>query len=597
MMRRTGRVLLSLLMLVSVLAAYAFAQEVILSVDAPKKSVSAGEEFTITYTISVRDPENLNLEQLPDFRGFNVIKESEKTSRRMFVGKAYSNKIYSYVLKVEGISGKKLRVKTLTIGRAVFGYGDVKYKTSPIDIKVSIPPIKQPVAAPEKPVAVSKAPVPEPKPPVDAAKQPAPVEKKQEVGRLDIKTMKKKKIVEEKEPFRDKKTLKVEGKKKKHDLSIGASVNKTGPVVGEEVIYTFKFYHKVDYIGTPAFTPPNFTGFFVEELPQSRGFEYVEKLKGEYVVEGVNYSLFPLVSGAISISGATLEFKEDDGNVTTLRSNPVALNVKTIKEPEQAIYTPYSGSVGSFKISQKVEADNAAKDEPFNVVVTIKGEGNINGISEPYFINDTDFDYTLINTEKMITKATDGISGDKSFIYSAVPKNEGKLTYEGAGYTYFDPVRKKYDEIVTKKKVIDVLPSSKKEAKIEREFEDYSMILKPIRVGVKIKKERLYYKTNQFYYIVLALFLASLLAVTVTYRKTFEANNMDIIIKKKAIKEALTSIEEARSHMKNQNIESFYIEVHNLLNKFFVDKYNIDLIYHSLDSIERRIIGGMEVIK
>lgn len=591
-MRKTGRVLLvSLLLIVFVFAVCAFAQDVVLSVDVPRKSVLAGEEFPITYSISVIDTEKLNLEQLPDFRGFTVIKESKKRTRRMIVGQAYTNLIYSYVLKADERAGKKLVIKKLTIGRAVFGYDNVKYKTAPIDIEVKIPPGKKQALA--KGLAKIK---PEQAKPV--IKEPAPATKKQEVGE-DIAKIDENKIkVEHDDSNKSKKTLKVEDNNKKYDISVSASVNKPEPFVGEEVIYTFNFYHKTDYIGAPAFTPPSFTGFFVEELPQSREFEHVDKLKGEYVIEGVNYSLFPLVAGAISIPGATLEYKEEDGSITTIKSNPVDLKVNKIEKSDQAVSTPFSGGVGSFKISQKVEADKAVMEEPFNVVITIKGEGNINGISEPYFINNNDFDYTLIDTEKMITKATDGIYGDKSFVYSVVPKNEGKLTYKGAGYTYFDPVKKKYKEISTQEKVIKVLPSSKKKAKVKKkDLVDLDQILKPIRTGVKIKKAHRYYMTSQFYYIVLVLFLASLLAVTISSRKAFEADNMDIVIKRRAIKEALASIEEARSHLHKQNIENFYIEVHNLLNKFFVDKYGLDIIYHPLDSIERRVIGSVEVKK
>ncbi|MFC1856172.1 hypothetical protein ACFL2A_06495, partial [Thermodesulfobacteriota bacterium] len=69
------------------------------------------------------------------------------------------------------------------------------------------------------------------------------------------------------------------------------------------------------------------------------------------------------------------------------------------------------------------------------------------------------------------------------------------------------------------------------------------------------------------------------------YKKTYESKNGDKIRVGKAFKTALKGLDDAESHLHKQNFEAFYLEVHNLLNKLYVDRYGVDLIEHPLDSL------------
>jgi hypothetical protein len=655
-----------LIFLSLVCAGSAFAvNDVSLSVNAEKKSVMVGEEFSITYSATVYDAKKFSLNRAPNFPDFVVVSESKRFRDKLIGGKVYTTFVYSYVIKAK----KAGRLKT---GRAAFAYGKVTYTTAPVEIEVKQPPVekpkppvekpkppvekpkppvkkpkppvekpkppvekpkppvekpkppvekpkppvekpkppvkkpKPPVEKPKPPVKKPKPPVEKPKPPVEKPKPPVkkpkppvekpkpPVEKPKppKVENVKQKIGKKPESKEAKPKKKGKKKGKVGYPKKRGALFVRASVNKSNPFAGEGIIYTFRLYHPLDYFGSPAFTPPGFTGFFVEELPQSRSSKKIAELGGKYIIEELNYAIFPLVTGKISIPTGTLEYKGTDGRLHVLRSDNVKVAVKRLPKYKPDFDVPYSGSVGSFNIQLKVKEKKPVQHEPFNITITIRGKGNITGIDEPYFVKDDDFSYTLLDTKENIITQAAGLSGGKDFIYSVIIKKAGKVSFNKINYVYFDPVKEKYVKVSTKKETIVVSPGKKAEWKRGDDFKGLNSILAPIRVGEKIKKGYSFYKSGLFFYIMLILLFSSLTALSFSFRKVYEVNNKEVITKKKAMKAALAGIEDARSHLHNQKIEDFYIKIQNLLNQFFIDRYDLDIISHPLDLLEELITAN-----
>jgi hypothetical protein len=737
-MRRTGRILFRAVLICFLITLFfggegeARKRDVILSVNAEKRKVRVGEEFSIVYSMSVEDQSKFRLHMAPTFPDFTVVKELSRSKNSFIGGAAYTTFTYSYTLK----ANKSGELKT---SRASFIYAKVTYTTAPVEIKVikekPLPvfkrqpeadswgsplatvskgrkkkparqpkpkkqvakkPAAKPKQVPKRPVTKKKPewepgplqvasealikgdhqwmglksgdrepvqhkkPASVPKKTAKVAKQPKKELKKKEIKGGELKTAQKiakkpekqpewkpeslkvgsEALIKQKNRFKvaekdqlytykekqvakqpkptaakktepvPKKTAKVAKKplkpklkrkpgrkpprypKKRGKLFVHAIVDRYEPFLGEGLVYTFKLFHKPDYYGSPAFTPPAFTGFFVEELPMTRTTENNRTLGGKYIVEEVNYALYPLVSGKVTIPASTLEFRDYDGGNKTSRTNTVEIEVMKLPEYDRSLRVPFSGSVGRFKIDQVVEVAEAVKGEPFELTVTIRGRGNVLSIAEPYFPGTKNFARTLIDTSENVITEFDGISGGKTFTYSVTARRAGALSIGGISYVYFDPDEMRYITTTTGKHTVKVIRGTETEVDQMERVADLITLLAPIRIGEKVSKWSPFYKSSTFLYLMLALLFSSIIVLSFSFKRFYESKNKDMIIRKKAVKEALTGIEYARSHLVNQKMEDFYSELHSLLNRFYIDHFGVDLITHPIDSIADKISGN-----
>ncbi len=577
-MRKTGRLLLPVLVAFALLldiAPVLAVDDIVISINSDKKLVYVGDEFTITYSISVTNPKKFSLKKSADFnkiKGAELISTREKTTSYLIGGIPYTTFIYRYTIRAS-------KAGAIKAGRSVFTYESATYKTSPVAVRVlpAAVSIKKRDKVVRSNAKEAKNTGKVEKKPAEVAKEPA---KKRDIEKNMGRRPKKQ--------GRMKEIMGLAG-----SFAVESVASNPSPYVGEGVVYQFRFYHKIEYVGAPAFSPPQFTGFYVEELPQSRGLVEVERFGGEFIIEEVNYILFPLVAGNVTIPPASLEVRDSAGKMNTLWSDPTDIVVRKLPEYKGNVAIPFSGSVGELSIALELDTNKMIVEaEPFQVSLTVKGVGNITGISEPRFISTDDFDYTLIEAKSSVDKEIDRISGEKRFVYSVTARRAGDIPFDGAAYVYFDTQKVEYVEARTKAAVLNVKPGKNEAAKERAAASAISAILAPIRAGVIISKRTPFYKTHYYTFIMLFLVFSSLLVVSVSLKRGYEERNKDALVKKRAVKTALTGIRDARAHLHNQKIEDFYIQMRYLLNQFFKEKFGIELIAHSLDSLAELINVG-----
>ena len=240
------------------------------------------------------------------------------------------------------------------------------------------------------------------------------------------------------------------------DLYVEANVDNLDPVVGQQIIYTFRLFQAVQFFNQPRLSWPEFTGFLGQDL--SPNTQYQQAVAGrQYLVTEVRRALFPATPGASTFTRAILTIPGDlFSPEVVLATEPVTVNVQPLPggAPEG-----FAGAVGRFEIDAWVEPGETRVNEPVTLFVRVTGPGNVGMVSDP----SAEAEVTLpgwrvyepeITTE--VSQEGDTIRGEKRFERLLVPKAEGELTIPPFRLVYFDPTAGEYRSIETTPLVVGV---------------------------------------------------------------------------------------------------------------------------------------------
>jgi len=337
--------------------------------------------------------------QLPPLEGFAVVRTSQSSQFRMVNSQFSSEVVFIYQLK-------PTQVGSLAIPPIPIRVGQRTYQTEPIVIEVAqgaAPQASQPTAQAR---ATSSAPA-------------------ELTGR---------------------------------HLYIEASVDNPTPVVGEQIIYHFRFYQAIQILGQPRLGWPDFTGFLGYDLSPNN--QYYEEVSGQqYLVTEVRRVLFPAAQGRVTIAPATLTIPGDFFNRTIeLQTSPVIVEVRP---PPEGVLEDFGGAVGRFEIEAWVEPAESRVNEPVTLFVRVAGLGNVGALPDP--TEETEaalLGWRVYDSQVTTDVGQDGdtIRGERLWERLLVPKIEGELTIPSFGLAFFDPTTAAYERVQTAPLVVRVAP-------------------------------------------------------------------------------------------------------------------------------------------
>lgn len=236
----------------------------------------------------------------------------------------------------------------------------------------------------------------------------------------------------------------------KDSNSIASAVLDTNIVyVNQVVYYTLRFKTNRDLMGNPTYVLPMFQDFWKSKSKNKSGYQLIN---GEnYFTFEVTTPLYPIRDGVLSIdpSSVTIQYLN---SVSERKFETEKVNLKVLPLPEFGKPKSFSGSVGKYVISAKVSKTNLKVNEPLVLTITIRGNGNINSVSEPQ-VNLAD-DIKKYSTT--VKTNTDDIISSKQFQCVLIPLMEGEKTIPEITFSYFDPDLKEYRELSTKPIIITV---------------------------------------------------------------------------------------------------------------------------------------------
>lgn len=231
------------------------------------------------------------------------------------------------------------------------------------------------------------------------------------------------------------------------DAFLTVSVSDETPYVGEQILYTWRFYRRVR-VADARLTALEFGNLSVEELGEVR--EYDTTVRGvNYRVSELRRALFAQRPGPVRLpaSELTCEFPVerrsrgifDFGRLQTrtrvLRSRELELEV----QPIPAAPAGYSGLVGDFRIRSSLSKNELAVGESATLEVRVSGSGNIQLMREPTLPDLTSFKVYEDQPSTRIDRTGERLSGSRTYRKALVPLASGTTEISAIDLVFFDP--------------------------------------------------------------------------------------------------------------------------------------------------------------
>jgi len=249
--------------------------------------------------------------------------------------------------------------------------------------------------------------------------------------------------------------------------------------IGEQLVYTFRVFHRIDAKNMNLSLPFDKTRFQKEELGEPKSYNKI--INGlQYHVQELSLAIFPLKKGQYEIPSSMIEldlihpmkkrssrdpFSQFFGRRTrvehkVLRSQPLSIEVLPLpaEAPEG-----FENIIGQFNISAELGKNDLEVGDTTTLTVTVSGKGNVQDITfeEPdlkgYFKiypDKPEFHQTVQNNQ---------ITGKKVFKFALVPLEAGNRTLPKFSLPFFDPEKAQYRVAQTPPIPLNIKPSAIKE--------------------------------------------------------------------------------------------------------------------------------------
>ncbi len=289
-------------------------------------------------------------------------------------------------------------------------------------------------------------------------------------------------------------------------LTTQSTVNKRKAYIGEQVLYTLRILPKdgVQAINLPQ-DMQKLIGekFFFERLEKNIAPTVVTINGQQAKVFDIHIALFPLLPGTASLEGIPVEYQvvkrngrngQDmfdmffgGANVITQKAFAEPLKMEVLPLPSGAP-TGFTGSVGEYSISAKVDKTTVAAGDAVTLTVTIRGNGQPKSMTKPIMPELKDFE--VFDPEESSSSALQGNTEwtTKVFKYALIPRRQGAYSLEGIAFPYFDPRRAAYSQVEANHISLQVGPGKEEtvpqtRALTQREISDLGSDIRHIKTN------------------------------------------------------------------------------------------------------------------
>lgn len=407
------------------------------------------------------------------------------------------------------------------------------------------------------------------------------------------------------------------------DIFMRAVVDKTNPYQGEQVIITYKLYFRVNISNLIFDKEPSFKGFWVDDLLENpqKFRQYQETYKGNVyqVAEVRKYALFPQQNGKVEIQPAQLTCQAQVQNANRrsrdpfdsffndpffnrvktvevpLTSNKINLNIKPL--PTTGKPAEFSGAVGNFDFTSSLDRNSVKANEAINLKFTVSGSGNVELVDKINVNFPPDFEVYDPKISKNIRDSQGGISGRKTFEYLLIPRNAGDFQIDPVKFVYFDLNKKQYVTLATPAYNISVAKGDGSAADVSYSGVNQSDIQ---YVGSDIRHIRVnnpelslignfFFGSTIFYILIFVPLLLFVLFLIIWKNELKKRSNIALVRNRKATKIARKRMKQAEIYLKENNKDSFYVEVSRALWGYLSDKFSIPMANLSMDTVEETL--------
>ena len=393
-----------------------------------------------------------------------------------------------------------------------------------------------------------------------------------------------------------------------------ASISKSNPYQGEQVILTYKIYTQVSLSQYQIDKLPGNKGFWSEDLTKDGSVkQYSETVNGRnyQVAEIRRGALFGQESGKLTIEPLDLDVlaivqrqRRSTGSIWDLFDDPffnptqavekhLSTNSLTVNVRPLPGGAPdgFNGAVGKFSAKSGVDTREVRANEAITYRLTISGSGNLMLIDAPKLNFPKVFEVYDPQIDDKISRSNSGISGSRTFEWVLIPRSQGDYEIPAFDFAYFDPSTGKYatshvDAIsvhINKgdPNAMKNVTSNKSNVKLLNSDINY------IQTGAT-HFETLNQKhgVEWWFWTLLVLILGGAI-VAILLGRRYQAQQQDIagVRLRRATKEARKRLKKAAAHLYTGDDNSFYEEIYKAIWGCLADKYNIELSRLSSDTV------------
>lgn len=392
-----------------------------------------------------------------------------------------------------------------------------------------------------------------------------------------------------------------------------ANVDKSKVYVGEQILLSVQFLRRpnVAFARQPQYSAPDLTGFLVEPLKQQ---EYTSTLHGlPYQVTELNSALFPTSDGQFAIGSAAVDvavrtqadpfdpngfFENFFGRAQTARLTTRAIPVQVRSLPKNKP-ADFSGAVGRYKLSARVDSTDIAVGQPFNLIVKIEGVGNINSLREPTLPEFRSFRRYDPVSSTTVDKDGKFLNGRKEFKYPMIPHVSGQITIPPISFTYFDPGAEEYVTTSSREIILTAKPGPVDPAGNQAPTdiatpaapEGIRVVEKDIRFiknGIPTPARTPAHRQIALYLANLFPVIGVLIALLVRWRVHIRSANESQFRAREAYGVSRSALKRARRRMRDPDPAGFYTELHGALTEFLANRWGLSASSLLWEDLERR---------
>ena len=393
-----------------------------------------------------------------------------------------------------------------------------------------------------------------------------------------------------------------------------ASVNKTNPYQGEQVIITYKIYTQVSISQFAIDKLPGNKGFWSEDLSVGTQVKQYDETVGDRrykVVEIRRGALFAQESGKLTIEPLDLNvlamvqrqrrrtgsiwdlFDDPFFNAAQAVERPLSTNRITINaQPLPEAPEGFTGAVGKFDVKGGLNLDQVKANEALSYRVTISGSGNLMLIQAPQPQFPASFEVYEPQVDDNIKKNDNGISGSRTFEWVLIPRSQGNYIIPELNVVYFDPASGQYRTQTIAAQEVEVLRGDGRATAPGKD--DVRLLNRDINyIHPSPSHLRTLSTTDHaglaFWLVAALIVLGAVAAVIVVGRRREQLKDVAGIRMKRATRIAKKRLRRAASYLGTSDTAHFYEEIYKAIWGCLSDKYSIPLSQLNRDSVSQRL--------
>ena len=397
------------------------------------------------------------------------------------------------------------------------------------------------------------------------------------------------------------------------DLFIKVSASKRQVVEQEPILLTYKVYTLVSLTQLEG-KMPDLKGFHTQEipLPSEKSFT-VEKFNGRNykTVTWSQYVMFPQMTGKLQIPPITFNgtvmqvnrnvdpfeafFNGGSGYVEVDKQiQAPGVDIEVLPLPQRP--AGFSGGVGRLSMKAEIDKTELKSNDPLTVKVTVSGVGNLQLVKEPVVKFPLDFDTYDVKRTDQTRLTANGLEGNVTFEYLAVPRHAGQYDIPAVEFIYYDTQAKTYKTLTSEGFHLDVAKGEGGENAMQNfggqeSVETLAKDIRHIKLGsARQQSQDDYFFGSSSYWIALAVLLLVFVSLFLVFRRR-AVENADAVKSrgKKANKVATKRLKQAARLMSENKPSQFYDETLRALWGYVGDKLNIPVEQLSRENISERL--------